>query len=687
MLAPIFLLFSLVINAQDDLAESWEQCTSVKDVYHLYPDRIRNLFHKLDLDHPGLEEVCSALDSGNYPLACNRLVNYYREKAVDHFHNVKGGDYNKEIANNALEDTFTITAYTAKVPRTEDGGLNWYWVPPDYYNNQWHQLTRHGWWNDLLHAWLETGNAEFVRYLDQIIRDWCTHQQRYNVFRINGPNGYEATDKHIWGDRLDAGIRVRRWPRVFYSMMSSEHFHDATILLMLNSISRHGDYIEDTWKTGNHLIIEMTGLMNMGISFPEFEDAESWISQAKNTLIEEWVKQILPDGAQYELAHGYHQVVMRLYFQFKELFNKSGRKFPEKLNEKMEKGVNYTAYVLNPRQMGLMNNDSPEHYQKDWLLDKAEMYNRPDWKYIATNGSIGKKPEGSPSIIFPWAGHFVTRSSWKKDAHWAFFDVGPWGKGHQHNDKLHVSVYAHGRRLLVDNGKYTYKSGKWRSYYRGSQGHNVLMVNRNGQNRYRELYDTAFKNYEIKENVDFCMGSFSDGWKNGHKGKHTRALVYIRDKYWLVFDRMDVGNNKIQVLWHFHPECHVVKSTQEVKSDDEGKANLLIRPIFHQKWELELERGETDPIQGWYSKNRGYKNPAYCAEYETKLNGIQTFAWLLFPKDGKIMENEVSTKIIAQTEDYMCVQVKESGKDPLEITVNFSAKQVEEKYSVVNLSE
>jgi len=671
----ILLMSSYFIQAQNNSANSWKNCTSVSDVYHLYPDRIHNLFNKLKLDYPGLEKVKAAVQSNNYTLACNRLIDYYKEKATDHFHHVESGNYNKEIANNALQDTFTITAYTAKVPRTEDGGLNWYWVPPGYYNNQWHQLTRHGWWYDLLYAWLETGKDKYAQYLNQVIRDWCTHQQKYNVFHINGPAGYEAEDKGIWGDRLDAGIRVRKWPRVFYSMMGSEHFHDATILLMLNSITRYGDYIEDTWKTANHLIIEMTGLMNLGISFPEFSNAESWLSQAKNTLIAEWDKQILPDGAQYELAHGYHQGVMRLYFQFKELFNKSGRRFPPNLNKKMTKGVNYTAYVLNPQQMGLMNNDSPEHYPKDWLLDKAKMYNRPDWKYIATNGKKGRKPEGLPSVMFPWAGHFITRNSWKQDAHWAFFDVGPWGEGHQHNDKLHVSVYAHGRRLLVDNGKYTYKSGKWRSYYRGSRGHNVIMVNGNGQNRYRELYDTAVTNYDIKKEVDFCMGNFSAGWKNGHGGEHTRALVYIKDKYWIVFDRLAAGDNNIQALWHFHPDCQVVKSGQVVKSDDSGKGNLMIRPVSKQNWNVELKKGQTDPIQGWYSKDRGYKQPAYCAEYKTNLNGIQTFAWLLYPKDGQISENEVSTKIIEQTKDYMRIRIMESGEKPIEITVNLVDKE------------
>jgi hypothetical protein len=667
----VCLLLSITIFGQAKNAKSWKNCTSIQDVYHLYPDHIHNLFNKLDLNYPGFEKIQSAVKSNQYHLACELLIAYYKEKAIDHFHNVQKGEFDKRIVNNALQDSFTITAYTDKVPRTEDDGLDWYWIPPEYYNNQWHQLTRHGWWNDLLNAYYETKEKKYAQYLDLVIRDWCVHEQKFNVFNINGPDNYVMPTKHHGGDRLDAGSRIGKWPRIFYSLSTTDIVNDATILLMLNSIYKHGDYIEDTFKSANHLIIEMTGLMNIGISFPEFKDAVSWLNKAENSLINEWDKQILPDGAQYELSHGYHQGVMGLYFQFKELFEHSGRNFPQDLYNKMEQGVNYSAYVMNPQQMALMNNDSPEFSLKNWILDKAEMFNRSDWKYIATNGKIGEKPKGLPSSIFPWAGHFITRNNWEKEAHWSFFDVGPWGQGHQHNDKLHISLYAHGRQLLVDAGKYTYRSDEWRDYFRGSKSHNVILVNDNDQNKYDKLYDSAFGNYEITKNVDFCMSTFSSGWNN-HKGKHTRALVYIKDKYWIIFDRIEAGNSRIKTLWHFHPSCHVVTSDQEVKSHDKNQGNLLIYPISNQKWDIALKKGETDPIQGWYSKDRGYKIPAYCAEYSAKLNGTQTFAWLLYPKNGQITSNEFSVEIIQQTSDFMRIEIQENDVEPIEITVNLS---------------
>ncbi|MCL7764477.1 heparinase II/III-family protein [Polaribacter sp. Z014] len=79
---------------------------------------------------------------------------------------------------------------------------------------------------------------------------------------------------------------------------------------------------------------------------------------------------------------------------------------------------------------------------------------------MATNGEKGTVPDGGNSFFYPWAGQLISRSSYDKEAHWSFFDVGPWGAGHEHSDKLHLSVSAYGKDLLVDSGRFAY-SGKW----------------------------------------------------------------------------------------------------------------------------------------------------------------------------------------------------------------------------------
>ena len=138
--------------------------------------------------------------------------------------------------------------------------------------------------------------------------------------------------------------------------------------------------------------------------------------------------------------------------------------------------TNYLAYILRPDGHLPLNNDSDRLDDRSNVLWHARDYNRPDWIWIVTNGREGEEPKGLPSVVFPWAGQVVMRSGWDADAHWAFFDVGPLGMSHYHYDKLHLSVAAYGRDLLVDAGRYTYTGGKWMDYFMGSASHNVILV-------------------------------------------------------------------------------------------------------------------------------------------------------------------------------------------------------------------
>src|SRR5690606_31477637 len=77
-----------------------------------------------------------------------------------------------------------------------------------------------------------------------------------------------------------------------------------------------------------------------------------------------------------------------------------------------------------------------------------------------------------------------SRSGYDAQAHWSFFDMGPWGSGHQHNDKLHISISAYGRDLLVDAGRFAYTgevAQKFGAYARGSESHNLVLIDGNGQ--------------------------------------------------------------------------------------------------------------------------------------------------------------------------------------------------------------
>jgi hypothetical protein len=73
------------------------------------------------------------------------------------------------------------------------------------------------------------------------------------------------------------------------------------------------------------------------------------------------------------------------------------------------------------------------------------------------------------------------RSGWERDAIFLGFEAGPFGYGHQHEDKLGVVIFAYGKDLLVEGGSYAYDASKWRRYVLSSAAHNVILVDGQGQ--------------------------------------------------------------------------------------------------------------------------------------------------------------------------------------------------------------
>ncbi|MEE9463752.1 MAG: heparinase II/III family protein [Bacteroidales bacterium] len=77
----------------------------------------------------------------------------------------------------------------------------------------------------------------------------------------------------------------------------------------------------------------------------------------------------------------------------------------------------------------------------------------------------------------------VMRDKWGPDGQALIFDAGYFGSGHQHEDKLNFVYYAGGRELIGDPSIYSYKPDEFEPYWRGSWGHNTIVIDGLTQHR------------------------------------------------------------------------------------------------------------------------------------------------------------------------------------------------------------
>ncbi len=638
------------------------------DVCRDYPKRVQRLFAALDLERKGLEKVRAAAGQKNWPKACEELLAHYRDGETAAWLRVpapkSGGPVGRHKAllgraDAVLNDTFTIQAVTARQPRRRDGGLNWSHTGPRHDSEWAWLLNRHDCFVLLFRAWRITADPKYARGFDALVRDWVVA----NPYR-KGP---------AWRS-LETGLRVRAaWPMVFYGFQAAKEFTPAARILMLSSIPDHADSCVNHHGGGNWFLMEMMGLANAATCWPEFRDSKKWFDFAVKGIVPQMGRQVHPDGVHREMSHSYHHVAAANFGPMVDIARRGGREMPENYVKGVEKLWGFLAYSMRPDGRNPLTADSDLDNYRNRLREAITTFKREDWKYITTGGAEGKKPADPPSRAWPHSGQMVMRSGWDAKAQWSYFDAGRNGGWHGHYDDLHLSVSAFGRDLLVDGGRYWYKGDRWRKYFKGSPAHNLILVDGQDQNDSGRGTDLRGR-HAIRSDFDFVRAEHSTGFGKIKAVKHARAVVYLRGKCWLVFDRVTVDKPRgIQALWHFHPDCTVKTERLQALSTDTGKGNLRVVPAGGPEWKLEMVKGREKPsIQGWYSPTYNVKHPNATAVYSARLQKSATFCWLLLPAEGAVPAAKV--EVLPAPEGAGRVRVALPGGKTVEVAVRFSGK-------------
>jgi len=315
---------------------------------------------------------------------------------------------------------------------------------------------------------------------------------------------------------------------------------------------------------------------------------------------------------------------------------------------------------------------------RELLIEAAGAYGRPDWLYIATHGTQGEQPTHGPSLIFPWAGQVITRNGWDAKALWAFFDIGPMGFGHAHCDKLHLSLYAHGRDLLVDPGRFTYafesEEGRFQGKYAGlSVAHNVILIDDRGQAMGPGAVDkpVSEEDYLITPELTFARGTCDEFFEEIYSGRlagraaHTRAVVCLPNDLIVVADRIETDRpRKLDALWHWHPRCTVEIEGQAVRSVDPEVGNLRIAPVAAFDWAVETVTGQEPAgihgtMQGWYAHSYGNWEPSPTSVFTARIEQTSAFAWLLLPAHGDV--SPIRGEIVENTDEAIAVRIHRPG--------------------------
>jgi hypothetical protein len=416
---------------------------------------------------------------------------------------------------------------------------------------------------------------------------------------------------------------------------------------MVKSLAEQAAYLLKYPTSGNWLCMEANGMGHVGILFPEFKDAATWRDTAVERLYKELDNQVYLDGAQIELSTGYHYVSLGNFLGLAKVAQLNDIKLPQDYVGKLERMYAYGLWAMTPDRNLPPVNDAWGANVPQTLREGFELFPpRKDFQWIATDGKQGTPPDHT-SHWFPWAGWAIMRSGWGREDNYLFFDVGPFGYGHQHEDKLAVDVWAYGARLIIDVGSYRYDTSAMRRYVVGPWAHSIVFVD--GQTQKRGGLGDTYVNKQPQTNpwftteaFDYCEGVYDNGFgpQRELKVEHRRQVLFVKPDYWVVLDTLtppDQAEHNYWALFHLGSEEAQASERSTIRTMNADRANLQLIPLGEAPVQADVVKGQEQPfLLGWIGTHGvGNKHPIPVARFEWKQTGISRMMYVLWPTRPK----------------------------------------------------
>lgn len=535
--------------------------------------------------------------------------------------------------------------------------------------NVW-EISRHQHFFTLCQAYLFNGDE---RYAEECLRQWEDWMAKNPYLR--GIN---------WASSLEVAFRTWSWVWMIYFLLGSHALTGDRIGRIGQALARNANFISDNlsryFAPNTHLLGEAFALLVTGLLFPELQGAGDWYKNGRQILEEEMEKQVRNDGSHFEQSTFYHRYATEFFLCAAVLADRNGCPFSESYAKRLQKMLKFLLYTSTPSgshpsigdsdggrllpfgtfdaedhrpilSTGAVYFEKPEFRQRLRVIDEQTIWVL-GTKAIAKFDGLSPSPPLQTSRAFADAGLVTMRSDWSEKAKLMIFDAGPLGPlhaGHGHADALSLICSANGVDWLVDPGTYVYSSSQsWRNYFRSTPGHNTIAIDGVDQAtptewfKWRDLPQVHLEKSLSQGGLDHAVGSHTGYGRLPEPVHHRRRIIFVKPDYWLVSDELTgFGRHRVGAFFHFAPGVSV-RLLQNGCLATQGDESFLLSSLAPGA-QFRLVSEEESPIQGWYSKDYGHKQPATVFLAETQTTLPRQFYWLLRPLKGEPAFQEFSS--------------------------------------------
>lgn len=463
------------------------------------------------------------------------------------------------------------------------------------------QINRHSEWVVAAKMFHHTGEDWYAEAVAGWLRSWLCQCPMPDE-DLNARQGPWRT--------IEIGIRLgSAWPAIISALYRHPAIDDVLFLAWLQAYAEQAAFVYQYRKRNNWLLMEMNGLMHAGVQVPFHKQSTRWRQQATEVLLEEIGTQFHPDGHQVELSASYHGVCFHNYMRAVKALHEGGYSVDPRLEQCLKDQLKPLRALArhNGRGKCFDFQDSQQAYLGHYLKQCPESwYEDGDQWFIDGSG----KPPQTLHHYLANAGYAIMRSGYGDDELSVAFDGGPYGDGHQHEDKLSVQIYAHSKDLIGEAGKVDYNDSPERRYSLTTLAHSTALVDGLGQNRgktYRDnptpLEATADMPHDFSIAEPWAESTYDEGYGPDQLAlvKHKRRVILKSKNEVEIIDEFMSSDGKahsIEILFH----C----LTDDAKLDTQSLTTLgdHVNASLHWDSDTSIEAslvcgGDTPDLRGW----------------------------------------------------------------------------------------
>ena len=336
-------------------------------------------------------------------------------------------------------------------------------------------------------------------------------------------------------DAYSVSQRILNWT-TFFSL------HSVSDPALVDFLYRQANYLSknpEYYLRNNHLLDNGFALLRAGIYFQE----KKFKRAATNILSLEFKRQILRDGAHFELSPMYHCILLRRMLESIDLLRQRNDPYDTELIALLVDNAGLMCgWLMN---ISFDNGDLPQLNDSD---DESHTW----FSLFHYADRLGIKCR--PRILGPSGFRKFRNRHFEMlvDINGLTPSVAP---GHSHADTFHFVLHVFGSPFMVDTGVSTYTSSPERAYERSTQAHNTVTVANKDQSEVYGSFRVGRKAsvFNLKESRNTVSASH-----NGYRllgAVHHRTFEF-KDREIIIRDKVEPGAKlPASAFFHVHKNC------------------------------------------------------------------------------------------------------------------------------------